>query len=122
MAVFPEQISGPSVERVHDVVRLREIHDAVADKRGSLLIAELLRPGPGELQVADIAFVDLVERAVSPAVIRAPPHEPVIRTGIGRDFVANRREAFRQGWFRDRTGRAQHRGYQESGRLRQVRW
>src|SRR4029450_11958678 len=92
------------------------------DERCSLLIAELLCPGPCELQIADVALVDLVERAISLAVVGTSPHEPVIRTGSGRDFVADGREALDQGWSRERGWRAQHRSQQHPGRPRQVLW
>jgi hypothetical protein len=61
VAVFPNEITGASVQRVYDVVGLSEIHDTAMDERGSLLISQLLRPRPSQPQIADVGFVDLFE-------------------------------------------------------------
>ena len=113
VAVFPDQISALGIERVHDVVRLGEVHDAVTDERCSLLIAELLRPRPCELQMSDVARVDLVERTVSPTVVGAPPHQPIVGRRVQRDVIADRREPLHRRSFVSLDDGAVHGGSHE---------
>ena len=89
-AVFPDEVAGGGVERLHDVAGVGDVHHAVTDDRHRLRDAWLEAPGPGELHVADIVPVDLVERTVAPAVEGAPPVEPVARIRVLEYGIADR--------------------------------
>ena len=72
-----------AVERDHLVVRRGHEHHAVVDHGRRLVNARLARVDhPHRLQPADVAGVDLIERAVAPAVVRAPDHQPVAVVGF----------------------------------------
>ena len=73
------QVAGRGVERLDLVGIVEDEQHAVMHDRRRLGGAGGQRPGPGDLQVLDVALVDLVERAVAPAVVGAPPHQPVRR-------------------------------------------
>ena len=73
---LPDEVARCRVDRL-DAGRAREIHDAVVHERRRLVGARHHRPRPRKLQLADVGARDLVERAVSPRVLRAPPVEPV---------------------------------------------
>ena len=66
--VLPEQRAGLRVERLHVVAAVRHVHDAVVDERRRLLDARPERVRPHLRELRDVALVDLVERAVAPAV------------------------------------------------------
>ena len=88
--ILPEQRAGGGVERLDHVAGVGQIHHAVVDERGRLVAAVAHRPDPGELQVADIVAVDLVERAVAPSVVGPPIDQPVVRVGIQQHRVGDR--------------------------------
>jgi hypothetical protein len=67
--VFPDQIAVGRVERVHDIVGLRQVHDSVMHERRRFLIARFLGDRSRKLQLSDIVLVDLIERAVAPALV-----------------------------------------------------
>ena len=48
------------------------------------------RPGPGDAEVLHVVLVDLVERAVAPAVVGAPPHQPVAGVRLPQHLVRHR--------------------------------
>ena len=92
-AVLPDEIAGRGVQRLSHVIGIREIQDPVVYERRALLIGAVAeRPRPHELELRDVAPVDLVEGAVAPAVQRAPPHQPVGRRRIRKHLVGDRRE------------------------------
>ena len=76
-AVLPDEIAGRGVEGLDDIARVRHVHDAVVDERRALLAAGAEGARPDEAQIAHVVAIDLVERAVAPAVERAAPHQPV---------------------------------------------
>ena len=77
--VMPDQIAGSGVEREHLKVRRDDVHNAVQhDGRGEQPLAVVARlKNPGRLQAADVAGVDLIERAIAPGEIRAAVARPV---------------------------------------------
>ncbi len=75
--VLPDEVAARRVERLDDVARVRHVHHAVMDERRSLLQARSKRARPDHAQRPHVVAVDLVERAVAPAVERAAPHQPV---------------------------------------------
>jgi hypothetical protein len=75
--VLPEQIAGAAVQGLNHVVRVCKKDDTVMHQRRLFLISRLHVPGPCQFQSADIAGADLLERAVAPGAVIAPPHQPV---------------------------------------------
>src|SRR5438445_2712768 len=91
--ILPDQISSRGVQRLNDAARVRQVHDAVVDKWRSFLSAGVVhRPGPGELKLLDVPRVDLIERAVPPGVVGAPPVEPIARSGVAQHGLGYRAE------------------------------
>ena len=92
-AVLPLQITGPRVHRHDDVAGIRDVHRAVVDERRRLLRAAADDAArPHHLEPRHVVAVDLVQRAVAPAVERAPPRQPVVGTRLPQHFVGHRRE------------------------------
>ena len=88
-AIFPDQFAGAAVERLHDVVGIREIDDAVVHQRRGLIGAAFVHgPHPGQPQIAHVVARDLRKRAVVPCLVIAADHQPVARD---RDAAASRR-------------------------------
>ena len=87
--VLPDEIAGDGVERLRDVVRVREVQDAVVHECRAFLVAGRERPRPDELELLDVARRDVLQRAVAPVVQRAPPHQPIGRIGIREHRVSN---------------------------------
>src|SRR6185503_16124006 len=120
-AMLPDEVAGHRVQSLCDVVRVRKEKDAVVHERRSFLIAAVAeRPRPYELQLRDVANIDLVERAVAPVVQRAPPHRPIggggvreHRIGDGREirdrFLSGGRRESRGSEDGNQTGKASHR-------------
>ena len=92
-AVLPDQVAGDGVDGLDDVARVGHVQDAVIDQRRPLLGSLRHPPGPDHAQRADVGAIDLVQRAVAPAVERAPPHRPVRRVRILQHRIRDRREA-----------------------------
>ena len=113
-AVLPDEIAGDGVDGLDDVARVRHVQHAAVGQRCALLAAAApYRARPDHTQVAHVAAVDLVERAVAPAVERAAPHEPVARGGILQHRVGDRCDgSARLGLRRGRPGDQQHGGRQ----------
>ena len=94
-AMLPDEIAGHRVDRLDDVVGVRHVQHAVVGERSARLEAFGQPSRPDHAQIADVVDVDLVQRAVAPAVQRAPPGQPVAvgrllqhGVGDGREVVA----------------------------------
>ena len=107
--VFPDQVAGGGIERLDLVGVVEDEQHAVMHDRRRLGGAGGHRPRPGRLQVLDVVLVDLVERAVAPAVIGAPPHQPVRRRRIAQHRVGDRRHGRDAGWAPAGPARMQQR-------------
>ena len=103
-AVLPQQVAGDGVDGLDDVARVRHVHHAAVHQRRALLAARGKRARPDHAQLAHVVAVDLVERAVAPAVERPPPHQPVFRGGILEHGVGDRCKPIR-GLRRRNAGR-----------------
>ena len=109
-AVLPDQLAGAGIERLNDVVGIRQIDNAVVHQRRGLVAPRCLvhRPNPGEAQVMYVLARDLGQRAVIPCLIIAADHQPVAGIGVAEHFVgdrdvvlhlpANRNTRRRTGW------------------------
>jgi hypothetical protein len=87
-SILPNQIACGRIERLNHTLRVWQIHHAVVDERHGLLRAGVVhRPRPGELKLLHVLPVDLIERTVTPGVIRTPPVQPVANRWISQhDF------------------------------------
>ena len=92
LAVLPDEVAGDRVEGLHDVERARQVHDPAVDDRRGLRQSGGHRPRPGQPELVNVVAVDLIERAVAPAVQRPAPVDPVGRVGVGEHRVGDRRE------------------------------
>ena len=110
-AVLPQQVAGDRVQRLDDVVRVRHVEPAAVGNRRTLLRARRQGPRPDHAQVADVVAVDLVERAVAPAVQRPAPHQPVAVRRFLQHRVGDRHEVRLGGGLR----RGRHDGGEEQG-------
>ena len=82
--VMPVGPSGRGVEREDVRGRLAHVHHAIDDNRRRFHpVAGGHLVHPGDLQIGGILPVDLVERAVAPALIGAGVGQPVIRLALG---------------------------------------
>jgi hypothetical protein len=76
--VVPNEVAILRIERLDEVAGVRKVHDAVIDQRSGLLTSSCDHSSrPDHAQLRDIILIDLVQRAVSPAILSTPPHEPV---------------------------------------------
>ena len=106
-AILPQTGAVANVERLDEVARLHQEHDAVVDEGRGLLHALDHGPCPGETQVRYIGRVDLVEGAVTPVVVAAPPHEPVARRRVDEHLPGDRGVLVGGGLCRDERSREQ---------------
>ena len=125
--VRPDQVAGRGVHRLDDVARLGHVEDAAVGQRRAFLAPRRQRARPDHAQIADVVPVDLVQRAVGPAVQRPAPGQPVAggrilehRVGHGDEPVrglrlgGGRRRHEEDG----RGGQKHHRGQRPAGGCR----
>ena len=89
-AMLPQEIAGGRIDRLDDISRVRHVEHPVIGQRGPLLTAAAQGAGPDHAQLTDVVAGDLVQRAVSPAVERAAPHQPVLRRRVLEHLVGDR--------------------------------
>ena len=93
--ILPDQIPCRSIERLNDASGVWQVHDAVVDKRCGFIRAGIVhRPRPGELKLGHILPVNLIERAVAPCIIGAPPVQPIPRRRIPQHGLGHRAKFF----------------------------
>src|SRR5262249_17933054 len=118
MVILPDDFASGSVDRLNHVSWIAEIHNAVVNDRCDLVRPRRHCARPDELQVFDIGLVDLLERAVTPALIIASKQEPVFglwraQHGV-RDGYEIRHRLLRwcrgRRWWRGRGGRRLRKG------------
>ena len=95
VAVDPDDVAGRRVERLNDVPRVGEEHDAVVHQRGRLVVPLPDRDRPGEVQLADVVARNLVESAVAVAVAGPAPAQPVAGRRVGEHLVGDRAQIVR---------------------------
>jgi len=122
--VLPEQVAGGRVQRLHLVAVVEDEEHAVVYQRRRLGGAGRQRPHPSDAQVLDVVLVDLVERRIAPAVVGAPPHQPVAVVGRLEHLVRyrpDRVERVRGLVLRHRRRAAEHdEGGHECGGFQQL--
>ena len=95
VAVHPDHVAGRRVERLDDVPRTGEEHHPLVHQRRRLVVALADRDRPGEVQLADVVARYLIERAVTVAVARAAPAQPVARRRVREQRVRHRAQIVR---------------------------
>src|SRR4029079_8514941 len=90
--VLPERRAGLAVDRLRVVAVVRHVDVSGIGDRRRLLDARAHRLAPDLLQLRDIALVDLLERAVAPAVERPAPHQPVAVARMLEHLIRDGRE------------------------------
>ena len=94
-AMLPDQLARLRVERLDHVCRVRQEHGAAVHQRRRLVRAAVLHgPHPRQLQLFHRVARDRRERAVAPALIRAPRHQPVAGIGIAKHVGGDRHVVF----------------------------
>jgi hypothetical protein len=109
--IFPDQIAIGGIDRLNRGAGREQIHDAAVDDRHRFLRAVRQTARPGHPQLADVAFVDLVERAEALLIERAVHHQPIARIGIGQRRLRHRNKALGEGTYGESAPRhrsAQH--------------
>ena len=82
-SILPQQVTSNRVNRLNHVPWIRHVHHALVHERGPLLQTPIAqRPCPHHAQITDVVSRNLVERAVSPPIESATPHQPVFRCRI----------------------------------------
>jgi len=92
---IPQQIARRRVQRLDPVAGIRQEHHAIVNQRSPLLRSFGHAARPNQLEIRDVAAVDLVERAVAPAIQRAPPHQPIRRIGLREHLAGDGRDRAR---------------------------
>ena len=90
--VLPDQIAGRGRERLDDVLRIRDVQDAVVGQRRRLGASIGHGPRPLHPDPPNVLPRDLVERAVAPGVEGAAEAEPVFRLRVLQHRVGHGNE------------------------------
>jgi hypothetical protein len=92
--VFPNLLARCGIEGGHIRTRrpagwsrIHDIHHAVVDERNTFLATGRHVLGPGEFQLGDVGFLDLIERTKTLGVIGSAEHQPVVRLGFSSIWV-----------------------------------
>ncbi len=110
--VAPQELAALRVEGEDLVLRRAHEHDAVVhDGRRLVALDHARRERPHRDQVGRVRRRHLLERAVSPAVVRPPVHQPVFRLGVDQALIRHRHvTARRLRGLRARRGGHRRRG------------
>ena len=88
--VLPDLVAGGGVDGEQVGARLDHVHHAVVHQRGRFLRARRQAARECDLQLGDVALVDLIERAVALLVIGAAELQPVGRRRIDQHLLRHR--------------------------------
>ena len=91
MGVDPELLTGGGVERYDPVAGFRDVHHSIVYEWCGFHKKTIQWSGPHLVQLLYVAGIDLIKRAVTPVIERAPERQPVLRRlilnhGIGNGF------------------------------------
>ncbi len=89
--VLPDEIAVGGIERLHLVGVVEDEEHAVMHDRRRLGRPIGQGPGPDQLEILDVALVDLLEWAIAPRVVGPPPHQPVTSGRVAQHGVGDRR-------------------------------
>src|SRR5207249_2349073 len=82
-----------AVQRLNNAARVGQVQAAVVNQRRRLIRSRVVhRPRPHQLKLLNVLPVDLIERAVAPGVICAPPVQPVAWSRIAQYRLGDRTE------------------------------
>ena len=87
----PDLVAGDRVQS-HDTAPARDVHDAVMDQRGHFVSTGRRLPRPDQLQVLDVASIDLIEWAIALTVECPTPVDPVTRGWVEQFGISDRFE------------------------------
>ena len=87
--ILPDEVTGARVQGLDDVPGIGQVHHAIVHQRRSVLTPALHGTGPGQAQLADIALVDLIQRAVGPRGVRTSRHQPLARWWIPKHLLGD---------------------------------
>jgi hypothetical protein len=91
--LFPDQIAGLAIERLHDAAGVvEEDRSVVGERRGLIRAALVHRPDPLQLQILRVVSRDLRQRAVARRRLIVPQHRPVALARIAHHLVGDTRE------------------------------
>ena len=90
--VLPDEFASLAVQRLDNVTGINQVDNPVVNQRRRFRVALMHIPDPLKGQVAHIALVDLIERAVGVGVVVATMHGPVVRAGVSQHGIAKRDE------------------------------
>jgi hypothetical protein len=73
--VVPDQVSGGGIPGLDMIAaRMSDVHDAVVNQRSELLGSGIHGSHPGQLQLAHVALIDLIQRTVAGHIVSAVGH------------------------------------------------
>ena len=90
--IFPNQIAVRGIDRLDAGAGHVKVHDAAINDRCRFLRAVRQPARPGHPQLADVVFIDLVERTEALLIEGAADHQPVGRIRIDQRFLGDRLE------------------------------
>ena len=91
----PEHGAGLRIQSINRLAEVPQEHDSVVNDRRGLIDgpgARIHAVCPGNLEILHARAIDLVQRAVAPTVLCAPPVEPVAWRRIAQHLFGNRRQ------------------------------
>ena len=107
--VLPDDVSVGSVDRHYVRSGRDRINNAVVNQRNRFSGAGGQALYPGDMKLADVFLVDLLERAVAPRVVGSAELQPVVRTRIQKHVRRDRfvvlHRAMRKGPDREHSRR-----------------
>src|SRR6516225_2962837 len=75
--ILPQEVARRRVNRLDHVTGITQVHDAVVNKRRSLVGARLHVAGPDQLQILHITLIDLLEGTVAPGLVITAMNHPI---------------------------------------------
>ena len=106
--VFPDRRACCRIESAHGARRQCGVHHAVVNKRNRFRRSRGHVEIEDHLELSDILFVDLLQRAVALGIIRPAEHQPIIRTRVLQHLLGHRSEPRSRGLRRLRQNDQRH--------------
>ena len=94
--VAPDEVPGRRVHGLDRVLERGNVEDAVVGQWRDLGRPDFDFASPRQAQLVDVLAVDLIQRAVSPTVVRPAEHEPLRRRRVLQHLVRDGHEGRRR--------------------------